>query len=93
MLEGILGKVNWVAGMAKPETSARTKNTKVSELISANKVIKFIQTTPKYIIYPDISFMIQHQTWKSGRRNRGGHLVLLSDKFSNIIPVTGALRN
>ena len=52
-LRGILGKLNWVSGMTRPEisffvceTSTRIKDATVSDLISANKIVKFIQNTP-----------------------------------------------
>ena len=48
----ILGKLNWVAGMTRPEisflvceTSTRVKDATVSDLIVAIEIVKFIQNT------------------------------------------------
>ena len=52
ILRGILGKLNWVAGMTRPEisffvceTSTRVTDATVSDLIATNKVEKFIQNS------------------------------------------------
>ena len=52
ILRGILVKLNWVAGITRPEisffvceSSTRVKDATVSDLIAANKIVKFIQNT------------------------------------------------
>ena len=59
ILQKALRQLNWVAGMSRPEvsfkvseTSTSTKNATVSDLISLNKIIKYLKTTSSYIKYP-----------------------------------------
>ena len=53
LLRGALRKLNWVAGMTRSEISfhvceisIKIKTTTISDIISVNKVIKFIKNTP-----------------------------------------------
>ena len=102
ILRGIPGKLNWVAGMARPEisffvckTSTRVKDATVSDLIATNKVVKFIQSTPTYIRIPifDIeSFNIKLYSDASFNNlpnggSQGGFIILLSDKYNNVAPI------
>ena len=55
-LRGALGKINWVAGMSRPEISyhichisTRVKNATIADIFTINKVIKFIKSTPSHI--------------------------------------------
>ena len=101
-LRGILGKLNWVSGMTRPEisffvceTSTRVKDATVSDLIAANKVLKFIQNTPTYILIP--TFDIESLSIKlysdasfnnlPNSGSQGGFIILLSDKYNNITPI------
>lgn len=101
-LRGILGKLNWVSGMTRPEisffvceTSTRIKDATISDLISANKIVKFIQNTPTYILIPNLhieSLYIKIFADASFNNlpnggSQGGFIVLLSDKFNNIAPI------
>ena len=48
-LRGILGKLNWIAGMTRPEISffvCEASDPTISDLISANKIVKFVKNTP-----------------------------------------------
>ena len=52
-------KLNWFAGMTWPEISfyvseisTKIKTTSISDIISVNKVIKFIKNTPSHTIIP-----------------------------------------
>ena len=58
-LRGALGKINWVAGMSRPEiryhvcdSSTRVKNPTIVDIFTINKVIKFIKSTPSHITIP-----------------------------------------
>ena len=101
-LREILGKLNWVSGMTRPkisffvcETSTRIKDATISDLIAANKTIKFIQNTPTYILVPklhleslyiklfaDASFNNLHNGG-----SQGGFIVFICDKFNKITPI------
>ena len=101
-LRGILGKLNWVAGMTRPEinffvceTSTRTKDATISDLISASKIVKFVKNTPIYICIPILHFesvyikLFSDASFNNLRNDgsQGGFLVLLSDQFNNIAPI------
>ena len=102
ILRGILVKLNWVAGMTRPEisffvceTSTRVKDATVSDLIAANKIVKFIQNTTTYIriptfdieslnikLYSDVSF----NNLPNGG-SQGGFRILLSNKYNNVAQI------
>ena len=101
-LRGILWKLNWVAGMTRPEinffvceTSTRTKDATISDLISASKIVKFVKNTPIYICIPTLHFesvyikLFSDASFNNLRNDgsQGGFLVLLSDQFNNIAPI------
>ena len=87
--------------MTRPEisffickTSTQIKVATISDLISANKIVKFVQKTTTYICVPTPyfeSFYIKVFSNASfnNLQNGGnqGFLVLLSDKFNNIPPI------
>lgn len=99
MFRGILGKLYWVAGTTRPkisffvyETSTRIKNATVSDLISANKVIKFLETSLTYthILAFHLNSLII-KLYSDARFNnlpsggyQGRYLALICDKYSNI---------
>ena len=61
MLRKALRKINWIAGMPRPEISyhvykisARVKNANVHTI---NKVIKYITNTPPHITVPELQIL------------------------------------
>ena len=78
------------------KTSTWIKNATISDLISANKILTFVQNAPAYIHIPTLNFescyikLFLDASLKN-LQNGGSHgdfLVLLSDKFNNIAPIT-----
>ena len=63
--------------------------------MSASKIVKFVQITPTYIHIPTLHFESLYQAifdacfnnLQSGE-SQGDFLILLSDKFNNIAPIT-----
>ena len=60
-LRGALGKLNWLAGMSRPEISfdvseisSRVLTSTVADILAVNKVIKFAKSNPGYIKIPRI---------------------------------------
>ena len=93
-LRGILAKLNWIAGMTRPEisffvckTSTQVKDSTISDLISTKKVVNFVKNTPTYIRTPTLHFKSLYIKIFSNGRSQGGFLVFLSDKFKNIAPI------
>ena len=68
----------------------------MSDLISANKIVKFIKNTPTYICTPTLHFeslyikLFSDASFNNLQNggNQGGFLVFQSDKFNNISPIT-----
>ena len=99
-LRGILGKLNWIAGMTRPEisfvceTSTRIKDATVSNLISAYEIIKFVKNTPTYIciltlLFESLYIKVFSDASFNNLNNggsQGGFVVFLSDKFNKIAP-------
>ena len=59
MFRKALGKINWVAGMARPEInyhigkiSAKVKNGTPADVHTINKAIKYIKNMPLHITVP-----------------------------------------
>ena len=93
LLRGIVGQLNWLAGISRPEISfqvselsSRVKISTISDLKSANKVVKFVKMNPSYIIFPklrgpltlkvfvDASFANLHDGG-----SQGGNIIFLCD--------------
>ena len=59
LLRRAFGKINWIAGMLRPEISyhvceisTRVKNATISEIHAVNKIIKYVKSTHSYITIP-----------------------------------------
>ena len=83
-LRGALGKINWVAGMPRPEISyhvcnisTRVKNATIADIFTINKVIKFIKSTPSHITIPVMNL-------------ESLQLLLYSDASFNNLPDVGS---
>ena len=96
-LRGALGKINWVAGMSRPEiryhvcdSSTRVKNPTIVDIFTINKVIKFIKSTPSHITIPVMNLESLQLLLYSGASfnnlreggSQGGYIVFLCNKFS-----------
>lgn len=97
MLRGILGKLNWVAGMIRPEmsffvceTTTRIKIATISEISQQTKLSNlFITSTHNACFNSSIRF-IKHQAlfWcKSNGESQGVYLILLSYKNNHVAPI------
>ena len=96
------GELIWVAGMTRPEISfhiceisTKIKTATISDIVSLNKVIKFIKNTPSHIkipsldldsleiyLYSDINF---NNLPDSG--SHGGYIVFICDKNNKSGPI------
>ena len=81
------------------EISTRVKNATIADILTINKVIKFIKSTPSHItipvmnleslqllLYSDTSFNILPDGG-----SQGGYIVFLRDKLSNSVPIAWSL--
>ena len=96
------GELIWIAGMTRPEItfhvceiSTKIKTATISDIISLNKVIKFIKSAPSHIkipsldldslemyLYSDISF----NNLPDGG-SHGGYIVFICDKNNKSAPI------
>ena len=101
-VRGALGKINWVAGMSKPEIryhvceiSNRVKNESIADIFTINKIIEFIKSTPSHTTIPVMNLeSLQLLLYSDASFNnlpdkdsQGGYPVFLCDKFSNSAPI------
>ena len=99
-------KLNWTAGMTRPEisffvctTSTRIEDATICDLISANKIVKFVNNTHTYIRIPTLHFesvyikLFSDASFNNlqNGESQAGFLVFLSDKFNNIAPFAWSL--
>lgn len=97
-----LGKLNWVAGMSRPEISFYTcqlsthiKVAKVSDLLSTNKVIRFLKDNPSFIKFPsmDLSSLsvvaYADASWNNlpNAGSQAGQLVFIKDSNNAVSPI------
>ena len=93
-----IGKLNWLAGMTRPEisftvsdVSSRITSAKISDIKLINKTIKFLKTTEGFIKIPKLdvtSLKIKVFTDASFNnlmdgQSQGGHIVLVTDSYNN----------
>ena len=93
-LRGALEKINWVAGMSRPEISyhvreisTRAKNATMTDIFTIKKVIHItISVTNlkslQLLLYSDASF-----NNLPDRSSQGGYTIFLCHKFSNSAPM------
>ena len=97
-----LGKINWVAGISRPEISyhaceitTRVKNATITDIFTINRVIKFIKSTPSHITIPvknleSLQLLLYSDASFNNlpdRGSQGRYIVFLCDKFSNSAPI------
>ena len=102
LLRRALGKINWIAGMSRPEISyhvceisTRVKNATISEIQAINKIIKYVKSTPSYITIPTLDLESLHLKLYSYASfnnlpdggSQGGYIIFLCDKFSKSVPL------
>ena len=97
-----IGQLNWAAGITRPDISfavcqlsTHVNSALVSDLIEANKLIKYIQTEPLVIMFPKLDVNSLHLTLycDASHKNlpdggsQGGHIVFLCDDEENCCPI------
>ena len=102
LLRGAIGRLNWVAGITRPEISfytceisTRIKTAKVADIIVINKVIKFIQSTPSSITFPRLQtntatiklFADASYNNLPNGGSQGGFLIFITDNNHSSCPV------
>ena len=102
-LRASLGKFNWLAGMTRPEISfevcqisTRAKNATVPDILSVNKVIKFVKSTPSSISIPKLDLKslsiavfadASFDNLPDGE-SQGGYIIFLNDKYNSVVPLS-----
>ena len=102
-LRASLGKLNWLAGMTRPEISfevcqisTRVNNATVADILSVNKVIKFVKSTPSSISIPKLDLKSLSITVFADASfnnlpdggSQGGYIIFLNDKYNSVVPLS-----
>ena len=97
-LRGAIGKLNWLAGMSRPEISfdvseisSRILTSTVADILRVNKIIKFVKTNPSYITIPSLDLktlkIVVYTDASFGNLadggSQGGHVIFLCDSDNN----------
>ena len=93
-LRGVVGKINWVRRISRPDIgfsagmiTAGSKAT-VSDVLAANKLVKYVKDTPSYIKFPklksirDIYLQVYTDASYGNLKDsgsQGGHIIFLTD--------------
>lgn len=103
MIRRIIGKLNWLAGMSRPEisfvvsdVSSRVQAANISDVKLVNKTIKFLKSHKSYMKIPKLnlnSLEIKVFTDASFNnlidgKSQGGHLAILVDSFGQSSIIT-----
>ena len=95
-LRGLLGQLNWLAGMSRPEISftvselsSRIRSSTIIDIVTANKTVKFVKTTEGYITIPKLdmpsakiaSFSDASFNNLHDGGSQEGHVVFLYDQY------------
>ena len=98
-----IGKLNWLAGMTRPEisftvsdVSSRITSATIADIKLVNKTIKFLKTTRSYIKIPriewcDLKLLVFADASFNNLGNglsQGGHTVLIADSKGNCSPIS-----
>ena len=101
-LRTALGKLNWIAAMTRPEISfytcqisTRIKNATVTDLLTTNKVIRFVKNNPGFIKFPKLD--IDHlsvcaytdASWNNlpNGGSQGGQIIFIKDPNNVVSPI------
>ena len=102
-LRASLGKLNWLAGMTRPEISfevcqisTRVNNATVADILSVNKVIKFVKSTPSSISIPKLDLKSLSITVFADASfnnlpdggSQGGYIIFLNNKYNSVVPLS-----
>ena len=102
LLRGVLGKLNWIAGMTRPEISfsvsqlsSHIAHATVSDLITANKVVKFVKSRSSFIKFPKVNVnnlcvkVFADASWNNliDGGSQGGQIVFICDENNTISPI------
>ena len=105
LLRKALGQLNWLANISRPEISftvseisSRVNSSSVSDLLSVNKAIKFVQTTQGHLTIPNLNLnAISIHVYADASFNnlaeghsQGGQIVLLTDNSGSCSPISWA---
>ena len=97
-LRDAIGKLNWLAGMSRPEISfdvseisSRILTSTVADILRVNKIIKFVKTNPSYITIPSLDLktlkIVVYTDASFGNLadggSQGGHVIFLCDSDNN----------
>ena len=103
ILRGAIGQLNWLSGITRPEisfcvseVSSRITSATVSDILTINKAIKFVKSTPGYITIPKLDLRsIKIVTFSDSSFNnlpngnsQGAHIVFLADDNNSSCPVS-----
>ena len=101
-LRGAIGKLNWLAGMTRPEISfavsygsSHIQSATIADIKNINKVIKFVKSTPSYIRLSPLNLKNIHlKVFTDASFNnlhngssQGGHVVFICDEVDNSVPI------
>ena len=99
----VIGKLNWVAGMTRPEISftvseisSRIGSATLDDIKRINKTVKFLQSTPGFITIPKLDLnSIKLKVFTDASFNnlndgnsQGGHIVFCTDATGNCTPIS-----
>ena len=103
LLRGALGQLNWLSGITRPEISfsvseisSRITSSNVGDILSINKTIKFVKSSPAYITIRKldlsslkiVSFSDSSFNNLPKGNSQGAHVVFLADDKNNSCPVS-----
>ena len=103
ILRGALGQLNWLSGITRPEISftvseisSRISSATVADILTVNKTIKFVKSSPGYITIPklDMSSLAIAAYSDSSFNNlpngnsQGAFVVFLTDTHNKSCPVS-----
>lgn len=102
LLRTALGQLNWIAGMTRPEISFYTcqisthiKNATIAELLTTNKVIKFVKNSKGFIKFPKLDLKrlsvsaFTDASWNNlpNGGSQGGQIIFLKDANNSVSPI------
>ena len=103
ILRGALGQLNWLSCITRPEISfivseisSRISSATVSDILSVNKTIKFVKSSPGFITMPKLDLSSLRITAYSDSsfnnlpkgNSQGAHVVFLADDNNQSCPVS-----
>ena len=102
-LRAVLGQLNWLSGMSRPEISfmvsnisSRISSATIHDILEVNKVVKFVKQQKGYITIQKLDFAsLKLVAYSDASFNnvdngnsQGGQIVFMSDKYDTCCPIT-----